>query len=56
MPDGRQAERALQSVADTAVGSQTFPGSFNISGVIAVIVQSLQQKSLFESDAGPLSS
>lgn len=39
MPDGQQAEQALQSVADTAVSSQTFSGSFNISGVIAVIVQ-----------------
>lgn len=39
MPDGGQAEQELQSVADTAVGSQKISGSFNISGVIAVIVQ-----------------
>lgn len=38
-PDGRPAEQAPQSVADAAVGSQTFSGSFNISGVIAATVQ-----------------
>lgn len=38
-PDGRPAEQAQQSVADAAVGSQTFSGSFNISGVIAATVQ-----------------
>lgn len=32
-------EQDLQSVADTAIGNQTFTGSYNISGVIAVMVQ-----------------